>query len=387
MTFKNKLINDSLTRNFLFISIAILLFGFKPLQHSTIEKKKNDKIKVGVYNGFGAGDISVVETIEALKIDSQIDPVEISAAEIMDGKLKDLDVLIFPGGSGSQQLNSLGKQTAIAITNAVKNEGLNVIGICAGSFLLSSTPDYPSLALGDVKVIDRKHYDRGRGLIAFNLTAEGYKIFPELQNKPQFLQYYDGPILEPLNTNSSFRELGKYVSDIHPKANYPAEITPNKTFIYNQTVGKGKLFAIGGHPESTPGMRWMLPRMVRWVTGKELVSYDKKWIVPTYYDQEILFDSEKNKYEKANWWNLFSDDSKIQIEAMDNLYAIKSRPAVRWYIGMLRDSNAEVRAHAANLLAKTEYTAAITDLKIAYATEKNEETKHKLKEAIDKLQF
>ncbi len=375
-------INNSFKSSiFLIISMAILLFGFKPLNHSDAEKTKNEKIKVGVFNGFGAGEISVVETIEALKIDPEIDPVEISAIEILDGKLDDLDVLIFPGGSGSKQLNNLGKQAAAIVKNEVENEGLGVIGICAGSFLLSTKPDYPSLALGDVKTIKPMHYERG--LIAFNLTAEGYKIFPELKNKPLFVQYFDGPILEQLNTNNSFVEIGKYISITENLVKH----TPYKTFLYHQNVGKGKIFAVSGHPESTPGMRWMIPRMVRWVSNNKMVSYPEKWIVPEYYDKEILFESENTKYEKENWWKLFSDNPKIQMEAMDNLYAVKSRPAVRWYIGMLRDSNAEVRAHAANLLAITEYSAAMNDLLFAFKNEKNEETKRKLKEAIDKLHY
>jgi glutamine amidotransferase-like uncharacterized protein len=359
----------------------ISLSGCKTTKDPITEKTGKEKIKVAVFNGFGAGEISVVETIEALKIDTQIEPVEISATEIIDGKLKGLDVIIFPGGSGSKQLNNLGKQASSIITNEVKNEGLGVVGICAGSFLLSTKPDYPSLALGNAKTIKPMHYERG--LIEFNLTEEGYKIFPELKNKPLFVQYFDGPILEQLNTDTSFVEIGKYVSATED----PATKTPYKTFIYHQNVGKGKIFAVGGHPESTPGMRWMITRMVRWVADKEMVSYPQKWIVPEYYNKEILFESENTKYEKENWWKLFSNDPKIQIEAMDNLYAVQSRPGVRWYIGMLRDTNPQVRAHAAELLAKTEYTAAMNDLLFAYKNEKNEETKLKIKEAIDKLQF
>ncbi len=368
-------------KNIIVFFLIFGIFGCKTLNTS----QPKEMISVGVYNGFGAGDISVVETIEALKIDKNIFPLEISASEIMQGKLNELDVLIFPGGSGSQQLNSMGFQAAEIVKKAIIEDGKSVIGICAGSFLLSSTPDYPSLALGNVQVIDRKHYDRGRGLIAFELTEEGYKIFPELRNKPQFLQYYDGPITEPLQTENSFKELGKYVSDIHPKKDYPSGITPGKTLIYNQNIGKGKLFAIGGHPESTPGMRWMLPRMVRWVSSSELVSYPEKWVVPDYYSKEILFDSETTKLEKKLWWDLFLDEPEKQISAMDSLYDLKSRPAVRWYIGMLRDKNSQVRAHAAYLLGKTEYTAATRDLQVALETEKNVETKKVIQTTLEQF--
>lgn len=371
--------------------IYIFLIGFSVVFFANSCKAQNvkteKKIVVAVFNGYGAGDISVIETIEALKIDAEILPIEISASEIQNNQLQAVDVLIFPGGSGSQELNNLGKKGALIVQDFVKKEGKGVIGICAGAFLLSSTKDYPSLALGDVTVIDREHYDRGKGLIEFSLTEEGLKIFPELASKKLFIQYYDGPILQALNTDASFAEMGRYVSDIHPKSSSPVGVTPNKTFIYHQEVGKGKLFAIGGHPESTPGMRWMLPRMVRWVSNQKQVSYQNKWIVPENYTNEILFDAETSKKEKEYWWKLFSDNPDVQIKAMDDLYALKSRPSVRWTIGMLRDSSHEVRAHAAYLLAKTEYTSAIKDIETALKSETDEQTISEMKKALEALRL
>jgi glutamine amidotransferase PdxT len=367
--------------------LAVLILSLIIISGWAQNTQMGKKIVAGVFNGSGAGDISIIETQEALKIDKGIIPVEISAAEIASGKLKEIDVLIFPGGSGSQQLNNLGKKAALMVQDFVKTEGKGVVGICAGSFLLSSTNSYPSLGLGDVTVVDRDHYDRGKGLIEFNLSAEGLLIFPELESQKLFLQYYDGPVLEAFNKDKSFKELGKYITDIHPKPTSPSGITPGKIFIYNQKVGNGKIFAIGGHPESTPGMRWMLPRMVRWVNSSKMVSYDTKWIDPGRYTHAILFDTQVSKQEKENWWLLFSDKPEEQIKAMDNLYELKSRPAVRWYVGLLRDTNAEVRAHAATLLAKTEYTAAVKDIEIAITYEKDQMAKDSMLKALELLRL
>ncbi|MCK5906480.1 MAG: hypothetical protein KAG37_02765, partial [Flavobacteriales bacterium] len=70
-------------------------------------KEVSNKVKVAVFNGNGAGSTSVIETIEALKIDTGIIPSEISAAEIQLGKLDEFDVIIFPGGSATKELNNL----------------------------------------------------------------------------------------------------------------------------------------------------------------------------------------------------------------------------------------------------------------------------------------
>ncbi len=347
--------------------------------------KSNDKIKVAVFNGNGAGAVSVIETKEALRIDTGIEPLEISARDIQQGKLADIDVIIFPGGSGSKELNNLGKTGKEKIRKFILEDGKGVVGICAGSFLLSSTPGYPSLKLGSVKVIDRAHYARGKGLVEFKLNAEGNKIFPELEGKAQFAQYYDGPVMEAVDTKSNFVELGKFVTDIHPNVGAPANVTPGKIFIYNDTPGKGRVFAIAGHPESTPGIRWMIPRMARWAANSELVSYPAKWVRPEINTHAILYDSEMKKYEKHTWWNLFSDDSREQIEAIDKLQDIRSRPAVRWTIGLLRDTNPETRIHAAEVLMDREYTDAYKDVKTAYEVEKNQDVKKVLKKAMDFL--
>lgn len=343
---------------------------------------ENERLKVAVFNGNGAGAVSVIETIEALKIDTGIEPLEISAAGIQQGKLSEIDVVIFPGGSGSKELNNLGRSGKEKIRKFVLEDGKGVVGICAGSFLLSSTPGYPSLQLGSVKVIDRAHYARGKGLVEFKINEEGYKIFPELKDKPQYAQYYDGPVMEAVDTKTSFKELGQYVTDIHPNKGAPENVTPGKVFIYNDTPGNGRLIAIAGHPESTPGIRWMIPRMARWASNSELVSYPTKWVRPEINNHAILYDSEMKKYEKRIWWNLFSDDYNEQIEALDKLHKIRSRPAVRWTIGLLRDNNPETRIHAAKTLMDREYTDAYLDVKSAYEVEENPKVKRVLKEAM-----
>jgi hypothetical protein len=370
------------------LSIILLVFISCSKKDHKLPKKaeENNKIIVGVFNGSGAGAISVIETIEALKIDQEINAFPVSASDIMQGKLKEIDALIFPGGSGSKQLNNLGGKGKEAVINFVKTEGKGVLGICAGAYMLCSTEGYVSLQLSSTKHIDRAHYARGRGLVEFALNDEGLKIFPELKNKPQFLQYYDGPIIQLLNDKKDFTKLGTYVTDIHPNKGAPEGVTPGNIFIYNEKIGKGRIFAIAGHAESTPGMRWMIPRMARWITDNELISYDKKWLDPNRYTKPILFDSKRKKFEKDTWWQLFDKDPKIQISAMDTLFLIRSRPAVRWNVGLLRDTDPQVRAHAALLLKKAEYTDALTDLKTGLKIEDNQETKKSLEEAIEFLQ-
>ena len=342
---------------------------------------KNDrKIKIAVFEGDGAGTVSVVETIEALRLDTGICASPISAAQIQNGELNNFDAIIIPGGSGSKQLNNIGKQGQVIIKDYVNNGG-GIVGICAGAYMLSSTKGYPNMQIASSIHIDREHYNRGRGLVEFGLTEEGLKIFPELSSHKLFVQYYDGPVLAKDSLNK-YNELAIYISDIHPDGFAPKGITPGRTFMLNQDYGKGKVFVMAGHPESTPGMRWIVPRMARWVSNNTMISYSDLWVKPELNTSEIIFDKEQKKYEKKLYWDIFSENDSIQLNAMFQLHKMRSRPAVRWNIGLLRSDNERVRLRSANILLETEYTAAIKDVERALKCETNEEVKSKLTEII-----
>lgn len=126
----------------------------------------------------------------------------------------------------------------------------------------------------------------------------------------------------------------------------------------------------------------MIPRMARWVSKSELISYDKKWVRPELNDSDIMYTTELIKFEKTQYWALFGDDIKLKLKAMDELYGIRSRPAVRWNIGLLRDNSPEVRTKAAKLLMETEYSYALPDLLVAQKLETDMEVKKQMDETI-----
>ncbi len=344
-----------------------------------------DKLKVGVFNGNGASPICVIETIEALKIDAGIEPREVSAADIINKVLDSLDVLIFPGGSASKEYNNLGLLAAEKVKAFARQKDHGLVGICAGGYLFSTTPGYPSLQIFQAPDI-RDHYNRGRALIGFKITDEGKTIFPELQNvDTAFYQYYDGPIYE-IPENSNIRVLATLTTDISHKKGYPRNVTPGKPAFFTAPYGDGKAIASVGHPEATPGMRWIVPRMARYVANRELIKYDKDVVRPEIYTHEVLYTSDIIKLEKDNFWKLFSSNDEEIIEAINTLHSIYSRPSIRWSIGLLRHTSPKVRQAAANYLLETEYTAALNDIKTAFKVEKDPETKKILKDVLNKLE-
>jgi len=334
----------------------------------------NQKISVRVFNGNGASNVCVTETLEALKIDAGIDAQAITAVQIMSGALNQTDVLIFPGGSGSKEFNNLGFQGAEKVREFGKQKGHGVVGICAGGYLLSSTPNYPNLHMIPLIHI-REHYNRGRGLISFSQTPEGDLAFPENSAFDSlYVQYYDGPIYEVFDT-SSVEVLATINTDIATKDQDPHGLTQGKPAFFSYQYGQGNVIVSVGHPEATHGMRWMVPRMARMSVDAPLISYTQELVKPDSYHHELLFYAERNQLEKKLFWRLSDEDPHQIVMAINELKRLHSRPSIRWSIGLLRHPNIMVRLKAAEYLLFTEYTDALPDLRQAVMDEEDKDNK------------
>ena len=368
------------------ILAVILLLGMWSCQQvkKQPDKKLNDKLRVGVFNGNGSSPVCVIETMEALKVDTGVAPREVSAVDIMNGVLDSLDVMVFPGGSASKEYNNMGLQAAAKVKAFGQQKNHGLVGICAGGYLFSTTPGYPSLQIFPAPDI-RDHYNRGRALIGFKINNLGAKIFPELTKvDTAYYQYYDGPMYD-IPKGAPITVLATITTDIVSNPGDPKGVSPGKPAFFTMSYGNGRVIASVGHPEATPGMRWIVPRMARFVANRPLISYARNIVKPEQYTHEVLYFPKVIAYEKANFWNLFSKDDDTVIEAIRNLHSIYSRPSIRWSIGLLRSTSPDVRRAAANYLLETEYTWAIPDVEMAYRMEKDPQAKAELEKALKGL--
>ena len=353
----------------------------------TGSKEKNERIRVAVFSGNGASSVCVTETMEALKIDGGIAPRVVTARDIAAGVLGELDVIIFPGGSGSKEANNLGTVGMEKVRDFVMKEGGGIVGICAGAYLLSDTPDYPCLHMSGLAAIDRVHDARGGALAAMTLEKGAADIFPGLQGYDSlFVQYNEGPVLVPAGDDIPYTVLAVMQTDVHAKSGAPANMTPGKPYFITALPGKGRAFLSVGHPESTPGMRWIVPRMARWAAGREMVSYPSTVVRPGRDHHSIVFDVSYRKKEKKLFWQLFDEDAQKRIEALEQLHEMRSRQAVRWTMGLLRDKEPEVRVVAAALLSEAEYTAALPDMRQAVEDEPDISARKKMSASLKKLE-
>ena len=246
-----KLANTRPSRLLLILLLLCLLPAQARCQQGDLD---NSELLIGVYNDVGAGK-SLQDLLRVLRGFDQVNYQELSAEDIRRGRLEEFDLLIHPGGSGSNQGNQLGSPGRKQIKTFV-SEGGGFIGICAGAYLASA--DYSwSLGLLDAKVLDRKHWARGTGSVEIAVEESGQRIFGDAAQIDIF--YGQGPLLAPKHDDDipDYEALAVYQSEI-AKNGAPSGVMIGTTAIARGSFGDGIVFGFSPHPEKTAGLEFML---------------------------------------------------------------------------------------------------------------------------------
>lgn len=345
-----------------------------------------NKVRVGVFQGNGGAQTCIWETIASIQLDPDMTVQTITTGDIANGVLKDLDAIIIPGGEGATQYMNLGEENMERIRNFIRS-GKGAVGICAGAYLFTDTPGYACMHINGGKAIDIEHDNRGHGISAFSLTAEGKKLFPELAKRDKsYVMYYEGPVLvKSDNIPLPYTTMAIMETDVHEEGNAPANMTNNRPFFIGNEYGKGRVFSSISHPEATPGMMWMIPRMVRWTLRMPVVAYSKRVVNPDLYNREILMTKDDLRKERGYYRTFLYGSPKEKIAALDWLQACRSWDAKRWVQGLLFDNSPAVRERAARFIAETDYLPFLSDLEAACRVERDEQTKQSMMRHFEHL--
>ena len=361
--------------------IAMCLVGL-----SAWSRGVGNKVRVGVFQGNGGAQTCIWETIASIQLDPDMTVRTITTGNIANGVLRDLDAIIIPGGEGATQYMNLGEENMERIRNFIRS-GKGAVGICAGAYLFTDTPGYACMHINGGKAIDIEHDNRGHGISAFSLTAEGRKLFPELANRDRsYVMYYEGPVLVKSDSVPlPYTTMAMMETDVHEEGNAPANMTNNRPFFIANEYGKGRVFSSISHPEATPGMMWMIPRMVRWTLRMPVVAYSKRVVNPDLYNREILMTKADLKKEGGYYNTFLYGSPKEKIAALDWLQNCRSWDAKRWVQGLLFDNSPAVRERAARFIAETDYLPFLSDLEAACRVERNAQTKQSMMRHLEHL--
>jgi len=354
-------------------------------------QQQSNQRRVGVFDGYGGAQTCIWEAVSACRLDGDLKVRTITTGDIARGVLDSLDVIVIPGGGGSRQYLNLGGENVRRIQEFVRNGG-GAVGICAGAYLFSDTPEYTCIGLNGAAAIDREHDNRGHGNAAFRLTEEGKRIFPEYaQADTLFCMYYEGPVLIPAENPdiTYYTEFATMLSDVHEEGDAPANMTNNRPFFLGTTYGKGRVFSCIAHPEATPGKMWMIARMVRWTLGEEALPqrFSKADALkdPTLVNRECLMSIADLKKESSCLKTFFYGTEEEKLEALEWLKAHSSWDAKRWVQGLLFDESANVRAAAAEYIADIHYLTYLPDVEALYGSEPDEATREAVGRSLERL--
>ncbi|CAE7335994.1 unnamed protein product [Symbiodinium sp. CCMP2456] len=226
----------------------------------------DDVLRVAIYDRTGESK-GPTTLAKLLTQEKGFEVRRVSGEAIRDGAIRDADVVIFPGGSGSSQAKHLEEVGGEEVRRFVR-EGGGYVGICAGSYLASA--EYPwSLRLINTRVIDRKHWARGTGVVTLSLSTEGRKVLNEPSERVE-VYYGQGPLLAPAIDPElpPYTPLAVYETEI-AKKDAPSGVMAGTTAIAAAPFGKGRVLCISPHPEKTGGPNHMIEAAVRWVADKD----------------------------------------------------------------------------------------------------------------------
>ncbi|MDB5318522.1 MAG: biotin apo-protein ligase-related protein [Phycisphaerales bacterium] len=224
-------------------------------------------IRVLIYDdagGGGQGPANVSKCLAASK-GKEFSYAIVSAEGIRAGRLKEADVLVQPGGSGSGQAEALKPEGREAIKEFVRGGG-GYVGICAGAYLASA--DYAwSLHILNAKVVDRQHWARGTGEVKVRMTAEGRRLLG-VSDEVVSVFYGQGPLLAAAGKEGlpAYEALGTYETEIAEKG-APAGVMKGTTAFAAAEFGKGRVVCLSPHPEKSAGLDGIIRRAVGWASG------------------------------------------------------------------------------------------------------------------------
>jgi len=222
-------------------------------------------IRVALFDDAGAAGKGIPRVTEQLSKFSDIHVTKVRGSEIADGVLKDFDVVIFTGGSGHREADSLSEKGRAQVRDFVRGGG-GYVGICAGAYLACSGFQWGIGVLNARTVSDK--WQRGNGTVKIEVNALGHEIVG-LTAAQHDIRYDNGPIIKPDSRDDigAYEILASFRTEV-AEHGAPAGVMVDSPAIVRGVCGKGRVIVSSPHPEQTPGMENFIESAVRWVAGK-----------------------------------------------------------------------------------------------------------------------
>jgi putative intracellular protease/amidase len=243
-----------------FTSVVVFILSF-PLLAAADERP----LRVALYADEGAGDRGI-ETVEAQLKEQGHEVIRVKGSEIAEGILSpEFDAVVFTGGSGSRQGNTLGEEGRENVRQFV-SEGGGYVGICAGAYLACTGFSW-GVGVLDARTVSPR-WRRGRGMIEVEVTPAGEEV-SGIPAGTHLIRYANGPILTPHGRDDipPFETVAFFRTEV-AENDTPVGIMIGAPAIARGEFGKGRVVVTSPHPESTDGLDGTFaPAAVRWASA------------------------------------------------------------------------------------------------------------------------
>ena len=249
------------------MALAAIACGCASERTAECETRGSAPLKVAVYADLGPSGIGAAEWYRIVNDSPDMALTLVDGEAVRNGALKGQDLLVMPGGSSTNEYNSLGIDGVEKMKEFIR-EGGGYVGTCAGCCLLMDGPRRahvmpwntlgcePDLFYPQVKLNDA-------GAKALGIKAGNHK-----------LRYHGGPLMR-MTTNTIEGASFELWGTIDSECTYNGKIDGKKRMhgaaaILGGTYGKGRVFVTSMHPEYYESMHYFVVAAIRWVTGREV---------------------------------------------------------------------------------------------------------------------
>ena len=207
------------------------------------------KIKVGFYIENGSLGCGVLYWARILHFSPQLEVTMVNGKDIRNGKLKDLDLLMVPGGSSSKQCKAMGEAGMAEIRRFVA-EGGAYLGVCAGYHCALRGKE----RIGLFTYRRRENGYGGLAALRVELTEKAEKVLG-IPKGNYNVRYSHGPIVRsapdtaPSDVEAKTEVIGFYRGTVSPAGSRGIDFFGAPAVLFG-TYGKGKVVATSCHPES-----------------------------------------------------------------------------------------------------------------------------------------
>ncbi len=248
-------------------TLATVVLAFAAVCGASLVAAENELCRAAIYRGPGASDTCAQASLEILNSAPNCEAKFVSAEEIQHGALKDFDVVLFPGGTGSGERRALGESGWRELRAFLENGG-GYYGTCAGGYMALYSSEREEGRLINAELHDDA-WERGEKTLEIEMTEEGLDLFGKEFSGRLNVSYQNGPIIVPANYDKlePYRVLAYFRTEV-AENDSPVGVQIDSPAIAYGPYGKGRVLICSPHPELTPNMNVLVPKLARFAANK-----------------------------------------------------------------------------------------------------------------------